>query len=216
VTAVGLAGQGVDRLAAAEASTTHRVGDRRSDSRVSPGEATAGADDGWKVNDRTSRPDLRKLIHQMATRKRGVSAWLVTWEVTSEEAEGKIGQPVAAILDPLWSGDQVQEFMLGMYFQATCAPSERSDVVPRWKNPYLPVFGDIDRVPWIGERTYRWLRARVVDDLRLEIDGDGNERAVWTERARPRHPPKLHPRALHRTRILPFPDRRRGGPVEAR
>jgi hypothetical protein len=55
-------------------------------------------------------------------------------------------------------------------------------------NPYPATFGTLDGVPWDSEVRCGhnpFLFARRVDDLTIETDVNGNEKATWTERERP-------------------------------
>jgi hypothetical protein len=53
---------------------------------------------------------------------------------------------------------------------------------------YPAQFGILNNVPWGGEITCGhnpWLLARLVDDLTVEADADGKERATSKERPKP-------------------------------
>lgn len=55
-------------------------------------------------------------------------------------------------------------------------------------NPYPAQFGMLNNVLWGGEITCGhnpWLLARLVDELTVEADADGKERATWKERPKP-------------------------------
>jgi hypothetical protein len=116
-----------------------------------------------------------------------MKAWLVTWEWVGDHA--KRDDKVAAIFDPRLGGARVREFVEFLYLTGYYTLSERIACAQhRAQNPYPAQFGQtLEGDPWEGEiycGHNPYLRARLVDDLTVERDADGNERAVWKERTR--------------------------------
>ena len=122
-------------------------------------------------------------------RKKGIAAWLVTWEAMGRNAEAAIKDPVAAVLDPRLPGRRVAAVMELLYANAAYSLDERLDLVRyRRGNPYPARFDAIDGAPWEGHITcghHPFLEARLVDALRVERDESGQERLLWNDRPRP-------------------------------
>jgi len=118
---------------------------------------------------------------------RGRKAWLVTWEWAGDHA--KRADKVAAILNPRLGGERVRELVEFLYIFHTASLSEKlSRAANRDQNPYPAKFGTLNGVAWEGEihcGPNPWLLARLVDDLIVERDQDGKERATWKERPKP-------------------------------
>ena len=118
---------------------------------------------------------------------RGRKAWLVTWEWAGDHA--KRADKVAAILSPRLGGEHVRELVEFLYILDTASLSEKlSWAVSRDRNPYPAKFGTLNGVTWEGEILCGhnpWLLARLVDDLIVERDQEGKERATWKERPKP-------------------------------
>jgi len=117
-------------------------------------------------------------------------AWLVTWEWAGEHAA--VDEKVAAVLNPRLSGERVREIVELLYVNARLSLCERL-VYARSKRstPYRAYFGSIGRVPWTGEVICGhnpYLRARVVDNLRVRQRADGEEELLWMEPPRPTPP----------------------------
>ena len=91
---------------------------------------------------------------------------------------------VAAAFDPHLSGRRIQEFVELIYLSEGTL-SERMDfALDKRKNPYPAQFGALDGVRWEGQiycGHNPYLFARLVDDLRVQCDEHGKERAIWTE-----------------------------------
>jgi hypothetical protein len=115
-------------------------------------------------------------------RRKGIAAWLVTWEALGPRAEAEIKDPVAAVLDPRLPGRRVTEIMELLYANAFYDLDERLDLVRRKHgNPYPAQFDVIDGAMWEGHITcgaHPFLEARRVDGLRVERDGGGQQRLV--------------------------------------
>lgn len=133
---------------------------------------------------------------------RKIEGWLVTWEWIGDHA--KRDDKVAAILNPRFSAERVRELVELLYLTQNSTLSERMNWArDKHLNPYPAQFHTLDGVPWQGQihcGHNPFLFARLVDDLAVERDAEGNERATWRERpkpdivrrlAHPSAPPKL-------------------------
>ena len=127
----------------------------------------------------------------MSKKDRGRTAWLVTrhWVADYPKCE------VAAIFSPRLGGGRVREFVELIYVTSGYFTlSEQLSM--RWSRygqiPYAARFGQTkEGAPFAGEVLCGddpYLRARLVDDLKVERDADGNEKPVWKERPRASFP----------------------------
>jgi predicted GNAT family N-acyltransferase len=124
-------------------------------------------------------------VKRRKTRK--IKAWLVTWEWIGDHA--KRDDKVAAIFNPRFSAERVRELVEFLYLTQNSTLSERMNWArDKNLNPYLAQFHTLDGVPWQGQihcGHNPFLFARLVDDLAVECDAEGNERATWRERPKP-------------------------------
>ena len=114
-------------------------------------------------------------------------AWLVTWEWAGKHAERK--SKVASILNYRLSGKTVSEYMERHYVDSYYSLSERLSYAKSRKNtPYPAQFATVEVegkiVPWTGRINCGhnpFLYGRLVQNIRVEVDSDGNERLEWDE-----------------------------------
>lgn len=99
---------------------------------------------------------------------------------------------VVAIFSPRLGGVRVREFVELIYLTSGyfTLSEELAIAWPRHGQiPYPARFGQTDDgEPWAGEILCGddpFLRARLVDELTVELNVDGKETAVWKERPRP-------------------------------
>jgi hypothetical protein len=109
--------------------------------------------------------------------------WLITWEFVDNEEE------IAAILNYRLSAEMVKRFVELLYVNKQFTLSERLEYAKNRKNnTYLAEFERIKGVQWQGRINCGhnpWLCARLVDNLHIEIDNEGNEILRWDERPVP-------------------------------
>lgn len=119
-------------------------------------------------------------------------AWLVTWEWVGKHAERE--DKVATILNYRFSGKTVAEYMERLYVDSEYSPSDRvAYVKSRKNNPYPAKFDTLEvggnRVTWEG-RIYcghnPYLYGRLVQNIHVEVDLNGNELLEWDEIPRPK------------------------------
>ncbi len=118
---------------------------------------------------------------------RGRVAWLVTRHWVADYPRWE----VAAIFSSRLGAGRVREFVELIYVTSGyfTLSEQLSMMWPRFgRTPYAAKFGQTkEGDPWAGEVTCGddpYLKARLVDDLVIERDADGHEKAVWTERPR--------------------------------
>ena len=109
---------------------------------------------------------------------------MVTWEWSGDHA--KVEDPVVALFNHRWDGKTVRLVVEQLYSALKYSISDKFAVVRNRKNtPYPAQARDIDGVPWLGEISCGnnpWLRARIVENVRLEIDTNGRRILNWDER----------------------------------
>ena len=115
------------------------------------------------------------------------SAWLVTWDWSGDHA--KVEDPVAAILNYRVTPEKVSRFMEQLYCSYSYSHAEKLSVAKSRKaNPYPAQYGQLKGMSWQGQITCGdnpWLFARMVSNLHIGKDAEGNERLVWDERPLP-------------------------------
>jgi hypothetical protein len=126
-------------------------------------------------------------MRQSNRRKRGITAWLVTWDHIGDHA--KPPTRIAAILNPRWSSERVREIVEILYVNSNYCPSERIGYAKNKSfNPYPAEFDRLRGVPWLG-RIFcghnPFLYARVVDNLVAPDEGFDETQVTWDERPRP-------------------------------
>ena len=116
-----------------------------------------------------------------------MAKWLITWEWAGEHA--RVDKKVAAIMDSRIGSERVRQTVELLYVNARCSLSERLYYAAyRKHNPYLAEYGTLRGARWLGQITCGQnphLRARLVDNLKVERDADGEEQITWTKRPRP-------------------------------
>ncbi len=119
--------------------------------------------------------------HSKGSRK-GISAWLVTWEHCGDHARPE--RRIAAVLSPRWSAERVREYVELLYVNSIFSLPERI-AYARGKsfNPYPAKFASHRGVPCYdpvicGHNP--WLEARKVDNLR--VDTSEGDSVKWSER----------------------------------
>lgn len=116
-------------------------------------------------------------------RRRGVSAWLVTWEHVGEHARPL--RRVAAVLKPRLPADCVLYIVEVLYEDTSLAPSDQVSILRNpAAHPYPAAYDSIDGIPWQGRILgghNPYLLARKVKNLRVEDDAAGAQAFAWDE-----------------------------------
>ena len=116
-----------------------------------------------------------------------MSHWLITWEWIGNHAE--TGEKIASILNYRLGGETVRQITERLYVNSTCSPGERLAYANNKRNnPYPAEFELVKGAHWQGRimcGQNPCLYARLVDDLHVESDENGEERLIWSERQKP-------------------------------
>jgi hypothetical protein len=120
--------------------------------------------------------------------KKGRAVWLVTWDWGVTDC-GKYTdtESIAAIINSRRSGESVRQLVELLYVTKFYTLSQRMDWARGGKSNHLSHFGSINGTPWVeqifcGHGPSR-LYARRVNDLSIERNENGEEKATWTETA---------------------------------
>ena len=108
----------------------------------------------------------------MAKRK-GIKAWLITWEHAPNRSPGRI----AAVLDPRLTDGTIQRYV-EVIFAAGQRVEDQISFVRRRTMPY----GATQNRGVIQCGQNPFVCARLVDNLRMEMDDNGNFAPMWDER----------------------------------
>jgi hypothetical protein len=118
---------------------------------------------------------------------RGISAWLITWESMGNHVETP--NKIAVILDPRMKPDRVKTIIELLYVNEEYSLSDRiSYAKSKRNNPYPAEYDAIGGVKWQGRITCGhnpWLEARLVDNLKVRLDDNGEEQIIWVDRKPP-------------------------------
>ncbi len=118
-----------------------------------------------------------------------MKAWLITWDWGGDHA---VGDPVVAVLSARTGAEEVRRYVERRYVEKTASLPEKLSYA-RYNRPQVPPYpAEFDRIG--GVRVVHkihcghnpWLCARLVDNLRVEADADGNDVLRWTELPSPR------------------------------
>lgn len=118
-------------------------------------------------------------------------AWLITWEWHGEDNRKE--NKIASILNYRHSGKRVAEYMERFYVDAEFSLIERLSYAKNKKNtPYPTQFDRLERdgrvALWEGRMHCGhnpFLYGRLVQNVRVEVDSDDNEKLEWDEIPRP-------------------------------
>lgn len=121
----------------------------------------------------------------------GKKAWIITWR---DDRQLPFKDEVAAFCNSRMSEERVGEIMQRIFIDRYCNLKERLDIATGRNDAlqnYCGVhYGDLNGVKWngalfcgISENPY--LFARVVTDIVIQDDDDGNEVPQWTEPSKP-------------------------------
>jgi hypothetical protein len=111
-----------------------------------------------------------------------MKAWLVTWEWSGDHAERD--DKIAAVLNSRLSSSRVEELVEFLYLNECYSVSEKMAVAQRKRdNPYPAQNDRTKSGPLITCGHNPHLEARLVNDLTIESDANGFDKAVeWKTR----------------------------------
>jgi hypothetical protein len=110
-------------------------------------------------------------------------AWLITWQGSGKLAEAQ--KSIVAIMNSRISGDRMLKIVEQIYVNERYSLSERIAYAKNRKNnPYPAYFGTFKNAHcswevYCGPNPY--LYARLVDDLKVDLNSDGKEVLTWKE-----------------------------------
>ena len=119
-----------------------------------------------------------------------MKAWLITWDCGGDHAA--VEDPVVAVLSARTGAEEVRRYVERRYVEKTASLPEKLSFA-RYNRPQAPPYpAEFDRIAGVrvvhrihcGD--HPWLCARLVDNLRVEADADGNDVLRWTELHSPR------------------------------
>ena len=116
-------------------------------------------------------------------RRKGPSAWLVTWEWCGDHAE--LENKVAEILNPRLSPERVREVVELLYQRESSLSEKVAWRLLKRPQAYPAEFPAVEGARWKGQihcGHNPWLLARQVDDLTVNIGADGKEALSWKDR----------------------------------
>lgn len=128
---------------------------------------------------------VEKYLKSFKPAKRKKSAWLLTWEYANDDRR-PISDRVIAIRDGRMSSEKIKEFVEQTYIASLYSLDEKMHYSSHAKdNPYPAVYGMHPK----GGRCLAkmtcghnpFIMARVVRDLRLYNDKEGDEALTWQE-----------------------------------
>ena len=115
--------------------------------------------------------------------RRKIVAWLITWEWIGDHA--KVENKIVAILNYRRSGEYVRKITELLYANNCFSLRERVAYARNKRNnPYPAQIYSGERIH-CGHNPY--LYARLVDDLCVNIDENGEESITWKDRPIPKH-----------------------------
>lgn len=118
-----------------------------------------------------------------------MGSWLITWEWVGDWHKTE-NNKIAAILNYRLSGQTVRKIVELLYVNRYSL-SERVAYAKNNKNILHPAqFHTLGGAPWYDRITCGYqpsLYARLVDDLHVEVDENGEEKLTWEERPIPEH-----------------------------
>ncbi len=116
-----------------------------------------------------------------------MKAWLITWCWIGDHAA--VDDPVVAILSARTGAEEVRRYVGRRYIEE-CASLREKLSYARYNHPQEPPYqAEYERVGGVRHQGKihcghnPWLYARLVDDLRVEMDAAGNDVPKWTEPA---------------------------------
>ena len=117
-----------------------------------------------------------------------MNAWLITWEMVGDWIKIKNENKVAAILNYRLSGEKVREIVELLYVNSYSLSTRLAYAKNKKSIHHRAEFHTLGRAPWTSRITCGYqpcLYARLVDDLSVQVDENGDETLSWKERPKP-------------------------------
>lgn len=119
-------------------------------------------------------------------------AWLVTWEWFGNHAKPK--DRVVEILDPRIPPERVRQIVELLYHRDASLREKISWRLSKRRQIYPAEFLILHGMKWTNQIECGhnpWLRARLVENLTINVDAEGKETAEWDEQYSPRDVRKM-------------------------
>ena len=106
-----------------------------------------------------------------------MKAWLIRW--CWEGNHAAVDDPVVTVLSARTRAEDVRRYVEQRYIEETASPEEKLSYA-RYNQPQEPPYpARLEQGRRIDCGHNPWLHASVVDDLRVEMDADGNDVLKW-------------------------------------
>jgi len=115
-----------------------------------------------------------------------VASWLITWEHVGDWV--KVENKIAAIMNSRLSGETVSKIVELLYVNELDLSTRVAYAKNKKNIHYHAEFHTLGGVPWLDRITCGYqpcLYARLVDDIRIHRDDNGEETLTWKERPKP-------------------------------
>ena len=107
-------------------------------------------------------------------------AWLIRWCWAGDHAA--VADPIVTVMSARTSAEDVRKYVEQRYIEERASLPEKL-AYSRYNQPQEPPYRAHHERAGIHCGHNPWLEARKVDDLRVEMDADGEEVLEWTEPA---------------------------------
>lgn len=154
---------------------------------------------------------MQKQKKSTPNNKKGMFAWLVTWETTGNYVRADKGE-IAAVLNPRLWGHTVRELLEFIYVNEELDLHGRLEYAKSKTTPYRAEVAENGYI--CGHNLFLW--ARPVENLRVVEDENGQEVLAWEERKLGRRSATKSPKQLKReqeywSQVKKLRERTRGG-----
>lgn len=113
--------------------------------------------------------------------------WLITWEWCGNHVNKK--DKIVDIFHPNTSGEKMRQIVERLYVNTELNLTEKLKYLYSSKNTAYPAkFDTINKVPYQGKifcGHNPYLYARLVENIKINTDKNGNEELIWDEIAKP-------------------------------
>lgn len=107
-----------------------------------------------------------------------MKAWLIRWNWAGNHAA--VDNPIVTVLSARTNIKDIQAYVEQRYIEATASLDEKLDYA-RYNDPVEPPYRARRERGVIHCGHNPWLEAKKVDDLKVEVDGEGKEVLKWAK-----------------------------------
>lgn len=108
----------------------------------------------------------------------GMRAWLIRWRWAGDDAA--VADPIVTVMSARIGAKEVRRYVEQLYIEATASLEEKL-LYARYKQPQEPPYRAHQEQGMIHCGHNPWLEATKVDDLRVVMNADGEEKLRWTK-----------------------------------